>query len=279
MNLLDVYIQSGALRGEIDELVDVRLEQRLRHAVAGAVVGSEHEVRARAAHLLFGSFLVDARRQTQARVQRLGRQNQKQVVGIRTQRGDQTAGLADTQIAQRIVIAGIGRHAQHPQFHGTLYPVFILVDHHEMARPRAAVHRPRPCPQTPEATDDVVALQFVDHIFDPSLSEKLIELEFDRSLRHGAYSEKDDHHAERDEKGIKYAPGMAQRPNLAVAHRGHGGERHVERVEDRIVFDHHEADGSEGQREQDRQPDYGQSSRKMLHWSYGKRARRNLLAR
>ena len=66
---------------------------------------------------------------------------------------------------------------------------------------------------------------------------------------------------------------MAKRSNLPVAYRGDGSERHIERIEHRIAFDNDEACGPEGQREQDGQRDYRQSSRNVLHWSYSKRGR------
>jgi hypothetical protein len=97
-----------------------------------------------------------------------------------------------------------------------------------------------------------VPFQLLDHVFDPSLSEKLIELKFDRGLRHRSDGEKDYHHAEGDQERIEDTPGMAQRPNLAVPHGGHRGERHVERVEERVAFDDDEPRSPERQREQDR---------------------------
>ena len=226
----------------------------------GAVIRSKHKVRPRPPHFLFRRLFINPRRQMQPRVQRLSRENQKQIIRVRRQRRNQPTGLVDAHVAQRIVATGIRRHAQHPQFHGALHPFFIFIDHHERhARPPQLIGRP--APQPPEAAHDVVPLQFLDHVFNPSLSEILIQLQLDRGLRHRPHGQKNGHHAERDQEGIEDPPRVAQRPDLAVAYRRHGSQRHIERIEDRVTLDQHETDGPQRQREQDRQRDHRQPSR------------------
>ena len=99
---------------------------------------------------------------------------------------------------------------------------------------RAAAH-------AAETAQDDVALQFIDHVLDPSLSEKLIELQLDHGLRHRADGQQHEDHAEQNQKRVKDAARAAQRVNFAVADRGDGGQRHVERVEHRVMLDEDEA--------------------------------------
>ena len=99
-----------------------------------------------------------------------------------------------------------------------------------------------------EAANDVVILQIVDHAFFPPLADGVAELEFDDGLGHGADGDEDGGDAEDDEEGIEDASGARERMDLAVAHRGHGGQRHVEGIERRVVVDDGEADGSDGER-------------------------------
>ena len=81
-----------------------------------------------------------------------------------------------------------------------------------------------------ESADDVVILEIVDHAFFPPLADRVAELEFDDGLGHGADGDEEGGDSEDDQEGIEDASGVRERMNLAVAHRGHGGQGHVERI-------------------------------------------------
>ena len=83
----------------------------------------------------------------------------------------------------------------------------------------------------PEAADDVVILELVDHAFVPPLADGFAEFPFDDGLGHGADGDEDGGHAEDDEEAIEDATGVGERVNFGVPHRGHGDEGHVEGVE------------------------------------------------
>jgi hypothetical protein len=61
-HLLNADVRPHAIGGEIHELLHVRLNQGLRHAMTRTLIRSEDEIRARAAHFLLRGFLVDTRR-------------------------------------------------------------------------------------------------------------------------------------------------------------------------------------------------------------------------
>ncbi len=203
----------------------MRLEQRLRHAVPGAAVRGEDEIRACPPHFLGRGFLVHARRKLQARVESLGGKNQEQIIGVGRQSGDQPLRLGDTQFAQGVVPARVGAYGQQARFDGAFGPVLVFVDDHE-GHTRLFQFIGGGASQAAEPAHDVVPFQLVDHIFDPSLSKKLIQLQFDQRLRHGAHREKDDGHAEGDQKGVEDTARVTQRADLAIAHRRHGGQGH-----------------------------------------------------
>ena len=89
--------------------------------------------------------------------------------------------------------------------------------------------------------------QIVDHAFVPPLADGVAEFELDDGLGHGADGDEDGGDAEDDEKGIEDASGVGERMDLAVAHRGHGGEGHVEGIEGRVAVDDGEAHGADGE--------------------------------
>jgi len=98
-----------------------------------------------------------------------------------------------------------------------------------------------------KSADDVVILEIVDHAFFPSLANGVAELQLDDGLGHGADGDEDRGDSEDDEKGIEDAPGVGERMDLTVADRGHGGQRHVERIEGWIPVNDGEAYGPDGE--------------------------------
>ena len=180
------------------------------------------------------------------------------------QRGDQSLGARDSHVAQRLVPAGIGQHRQHAGFHRALHSLFVVVDHYEGSS-RLSQFLGRAASHPAETAQDNVAFQFVDHVPHTPLSEELIQLQLDQGLGHRADRQKDRGHAKEDEKRVEDPPGVAQPANFRIPDRGHGGQRHVEGIEHRIVFDQHEADGParEHQRQGDRNQD--QPAPQMTH--------------
>ena len=156
-HLLDVDLHVQILGGEIDELLNVRLQQRLRHAMAGAVIRSEHKIGARAAQLLFRRLLCDARRERDLRVQRPRRENQKQVVRVGRQRGDQALRAVDADFAQHLVAARVGQHGEHSLFDGSLYFFLVIIDNDELRALLPQLIR-RAAAHPAEAADDEVAV-------------------------------------------------------------------------------------------------------------------------
>ena len=110
-----------------------------------------------------------------------------------------------------------------------------------------------------------MALQFFDHDFDPSLSEELVQLQFDHRLRHPADRQQHDDHAKQNQERVEDPARTAESTNLAIAHRGHGRQGHVECVEDRVVFDQDKADRATRERERHRDGDKRQAAPQVIH--------------
>src|SRR5579883_139455 len=244
-HLFDARIEPDFLSGEIQKLLHVRFEKRLRHSMPGAVVRSKYEVGSGAAQLVFRFFLGDAGRKKQLRVEGLRRENQKQVIRVRGEGGDEATGAIDSDVAQSFVPAGVGENGQEAGLHRALDTLLVAIHDYEL---RAGVGQfvRGAAAHAPVSAKDDVALQFIDHIFDTSLSEKLIQLQFDHGLRHGADRQQHDDDAEQDQEAVEDAACAAERVDLAIAHRGYGGEGHVKRVEHRIVFNHDKPNGATG---------------------------------
>ena len=139
-----------------------------------------------------------------------------------------------------------------------------MVDDHEGRALQPQLIR-RAAPHPAEAADDEVAFQFFDHFLDPPLSEKLIQLQLDDGLRHGSDGQQHHAHAEKNQERIEHPPDVAQRTNLAVTHGGHRGQRHVERIEHRIMFDENKPRRTAGKRDRQSDRDQSQAPRKMIH--------------
>jgi hypothetical protein len=90
----------------------VRAQQRLRQAVAGHGVGREYGVGARAAHFRFGAFFRRTSGHIDVRIEALGGEEYKQVVGVGGQRGHQAAGVLNSHFAQSLIARGIRHHRQ-----------------------------------------------------------------------------------------------------------------------------------------------------------------------
>ena len=108
-------------------------------------------------------------------------------------------------------------------------------------------------------------LEIVDHAFVPPLANGVAELEFDDGLGHGADGDEDGGDSEDDEEGIEDASGVGERVDFAVAHRGHGGQRHVEGVERRVAVDDGEAHRADGESGGDGHEDEEKAPREPVH--------------
>ena len=123
---------------------------------------------------------------------------------------------------------------------------------------RAAAH-------AAESANNEMILQFVDHAFIPPLVEDLSEFHLDDALRHGADSDEDDGDTEGDQECVEHAPAVAERMDLAIAHRGHGGERHVEGVERGPAFDQRETGGPHQQHQRNGDGDKEEAALETVH--------------
>ena len=215
--------------------------------MAGDRVGREDGVGARAAHLGLRAFLGRARSHEDAGVDPLCRKQHEQVFGIAGQRGHQPAGALDSDLAEDLVASGVRSHGQQPIGHGLLGALRADVHHHEwntgalQFSGRAAAH-------AAESTNNVVIFQIVDHAFIAPFPDGFPEFQFDDGLGHDADGDENSRDPESEQKGVENAARAAKRQDFRVAHCGHGDERHVERVERRVVIDDGETSRADGQR-------------------------------
>jgi hypothetical protein len=167
-------------------------------------------------------------------VQALGGQEDEKVVGVGGEGGDQAAGAVDGDVAQGFVARGISEDGEHAGRHGALDALGLVIDHDEGD---AGVLQLGcgPAADASESADDEVILELVDHMFVPPLANGFAELQLDDGLGHGADRDEDGGDPEKDEEGIENAAGAGEGMDFAVAHRGHGGEGHVEGIEGRVA--------------------------------------------
>src|ERR1039458_846515 len=263
-HLFDGDILADVFGGEVEELDDGGPQEGLREAMAGNGVRSENGVGAGAPHLGFGAFLGGAGGHVDARIEALGGEQHEEVVGVGGEGGDKAARALDAHEAERVVVGGIGGHGQHAGEHGALHAVGVDVDHdegdagvREFARGAAA--------DASESVDNVVIFELVDHAFIPPLADGVAELEFDDGLGHGADGDEDRGDSEGDQEGIEDAPGVGEGMDRAVAHRGHGGQRHVESVEGWIPVDDGKAYRPDGERGDDGPNNQDEAPREPVH--------------
>jgi hypothetical protein len=110
-----------------------------------------------------------------------------------------------------------------------------------------------------------VLVQGVDHFSSAPLSEILVELQLDDSLRHAADGEQHDGYAKEYQKRIEDLSGAAERVDFRVSYRADGDQRHVERVERRVMIDEDEAERSAGQDYDDRGRDQDEPVAEASH--------------
>jgi hypothetical protein len=84
-------------------------------------------------------------------------------------------------------------------------------------------------------------------------------------LSHGAHGDKESSDAEENQEGIEDPARRRQGMQLAVTHRCHGGEGHVESVERRVMIDKNEARRTDREGEDDRQQDEEETARLAGH--------------
>src|SRR5258706_364347 len=92
-----------------------------------------------------------------------------------------------------------------------------------------------------ESAQDEVSIEFVDHVLDTPLSEKLIQLQLDHRLGHGSYGQQENNYSEENQERIEDPSRVAERMDFAISHRGYGGQRHIERVEPGIILNEAES--------------------------------------
>ena len=131
-------------------------------------------------------------------------------------------------------MGGIGGDGEHAGEHGAFGAVGVDIDDDE-GDAGVAEFAGGAAADASKSADDVVVLEIVDHAFLPSLADGVAEFELDDGLGHGADGDEDGGDAEDDEKGIEDASGVGEGMDLAVADRGHGGQRHVEGIEGRVA--------------------------------------------
>ncbi len=82
--------------------------------MTGMSVGREDRPRTGPAQFLLRLLFPGARGHVELRVQRFGREDHEEVVGVGSQGGDQAAGAGDADVQERLVARGIRRHGSMP---------------------------------------------------------------------------------------------------------------------------------------------------------------------
>lgn len=106
-------------------------------------------------------------------------------------------------------------------------------------------------PDSPVAAHNIVVLQLVNHVFAPRFSNGVSKFQFNDRLCHGSDRDEQSGYAKDDEKGVKDTPHVVERMNFGIPNRGHGSERHIERIKGRVAGDPCEAHGADRQRRHD----------------------------
>ena len=148
--------------------------------------------------------------------------------------------------------------------HGALHAVRIDV-HDDEGHAGVAEFDGGAAADATESADDVVVFEVVDHAFFPPLANGVAEFQFDDGLGHGADGDEDGGDSEHDQEGIEHAAGVGERMDLAVAHRGHGGQRHVEGIEGWVSVDDGESHRPDGERGDDGHDNQDEAPREPVH--------------
>jgi hypothetical protein len=100
-------------------------------------------------------------------------------------------------------------------------------------------------PEAPEAADDDVTLERIDAALHGSPLEDLAKAPLEHELGdHREHVERGPH-ADHDQRDGVPAPGLRERPDLAVADRGQRGHGHEQGVGEAPALDEHVAEGAE----------------------------------
>ena len=165
---------------------------------------------------------------------------------------------------QRLVVGGVGQHAQHAVAHGPLHAILALV--HDQERNTSALQLTSRAPAyASETADDDMVLQLVDHFSGPPFPKILRELQLDDDLRHAAHRQQHHGYAKEYQKRIENPPAETQRMHFRVTHGGDGDQRHVEGVEGGVMLDPHEAQRSASDDQQNAAGQDDQPSTKAAH--------------
>ena len=129
LHLFDADVEAHVVTGgEIDELVDVWLEERLGEALTGDGVGGENDVCAGAAEFAFGLLFTDACGDGKNWIEGFGGEDEVGVVGVGGEGGDEAASAVNTGIAEDFIARGIGGDGKQAGMEGALDTLLISVD-------------------------------------------------------------------------------------------------------------------------------------------------------
>ena len=183
-------------------------------------------------------------------------QDGEHVIGIGAHRGNESPRPADAEAPQHILAARVCFDGKIAGVDRRLHAFGVALDDHERNRlPRELARHD--LSDAAEAADDEMIREIVEHAFPaPSGPARLkVSLHEPRHEKRKRVKNRGD--AEDDDAAVEHPPGARQRVNLAVPHRRHRRDRHVERVEHVPAFDYdvsRRADAQHRCQQHDRQP-------------------------
>lgn len=227
----------------------MRAEHERGHARATDVLRVHDAVRARAPELLLAVDAARPRHDEDVRPRRAGAERDERVLGVLVDGRDHRTGAPDPGLGEHRVLR---RVAEDGRVRAVGEACRVVVDHHQLTAGGGDLGRDRAPDATPPAHDHMVPHRrngpfhssSPDEVLEPTLEEGLDE--HAEGVESGADPEQDQHHREDLPRRVEWL-------DLAEAHRRHGGDGLVHRVEGAEAEDH-VADGPDDQhREQERE--------------------------
>ncbi|VTR65072.1 hypothetical protein DESC_290142 [Desulfosarcina cetonica] len=219
------------------------------HAPGAEVVGRDDLVGAGRLDGPFGRILDGASHDKKIGIELFGDQRQENVVRIGGHGRDQSLGLFDAGLEEKILIGGLANQIQHAVFiHGRLpLDPFFDKDHVKVSLGQVAGQRP---PDTPVATDDIMSLQHGDLFVQFTPPEDDSDPVFDQELDNTAAHIHEIAHAHQNEHTGEDPTRGADLVNLAIPDRGQGDQGHIHGVTEVPAFDQHIAGRSDPEKEE-----------------------------
>ena len=161
---------------------DLRVQREPRHLRPARLVGRDHAVGAGALELLLGVLDRGAGDDRDVRAQLARGQRREDVLGVGVHAGDERAGALDPGGAQQLVLGRRPLEEAHAGRQRELAAGRVGVDDDVLRARGVQVAGDLP-PHPPEAADDVVVVERVDHLLGAPLGQDLAEMAGDEELR------------------------------------------------------------------------------------------------